>query len=255
MLDSLYIAATGMDSQQTYINVIANNLSNINTSGFKKETVSFQDIMNQQLHGNLANPGIQTFGNGSIVGKVSKEFSVGDIKKTDRSLDVAIQGNGFFEIYQDDGTLAYTRDGSFHISAQGTLVTRDNNELSTSIQIPQAARSLTIGADGTVSAVLDNGEDPVEIGRVELASFTNPSGLMAVGGNLYVPTDNSGDAYYAAPGEKDAGKLLQGYLESSNVNLVEELTNMVFAQRAYEINSKVIQASDEMLGIINNIRR
>ena len=255
MLDSLYIAATGMESQQSYLNVIANNLSNINTNGYKKESVYFQDIMNKETLATLQKGLSSTQGNGASIGKILKEFSVGDLKQTGRSMDLAIQGNGFFEVYLPDGSLAYTRDGNLHLSAEGNLVSRENNEFSPTIQVPSGANQLSIRADGTVTAILSDGDDPVEIGRIELASFANASGLQAIGGNLYIPSEQSGDAYYAIPGEKDTGSLIQGFLESSNVNLVEELTNMVFAQRAYEINSKVIQASDEMLGIINNLRR
>ena len=259
MSESLYIAASGMHAQQTNLDVIANNLANLNTMGFKKSRVDFEDLMYREiarvngLAGDTANS--NSAGVGTGIANTSKVFTVGDVKKTERNLDVMIQGNGFFEIMMPDGEYGYTRNGSFQVDKDGMLVTADGYALSSMIQLPDNMEDLLINTDGTVKVKIVGEDQLTEIGKIELAKFVNSAGLQPIGDNTYLPSEQSGNALYATPGEDGSGLLTQGFLEASNVKMVEELTNMVLAQRAYEINSKVIQASDEMLGIINNLRR
>jgi len=259
MSESLYIAASGMHAQQTNLDVIANNLANVNTMGFKKSRVEFEDLMYREiakasgLAGDESNS--NPAGTGTGIASTNKVFTVGDVKQTERNLDVMIQGNGFFEIIMPDGEYGYTRNGSFQVDRDGMLVTPDGFALSSAIQLPDNMENILISSDGTVKVKTVDEEQLVEIGTIEIAKFINTSGLNPIGDNVYMPSNKSGNAIYSAPGEDGVGLLTQGFLEASNVKMVEELTNMVLAQRAYEINSKVIQASDEMLGIINNLRR
>lgn len=259
MLESLHISATGMHTQQTYVDVISNNLANINTMGFKKSRVDFADLMYRQaatINGNLDLSAEQKpLGVGSSVSNVAKVFSAGEVKRTERELDVAIDGNGFFEIVMPDGSYGYTRTGALQLNNEGVLATADNLLVSPLVQVPADAESLVIKSDGAVMAKVVDRQQLIKIGEIELAQFVNPSGLKPIGNNLYTPTHESGNVFYAGAGEDGAGALRQGYLEASNVELVEELTGLILAQRAYEINSKVVQASDDMLGIINNLRR
>jgi flagellar basal-body rod protein FlgG len=260
MLDSLFVAASGMHAQQTQIDTIANNLANVNTSGFKKNRVNFEDLMYRNISGNsnrllgYVDPGMK-IGAGAAISTSEKIFTQGDSKKTDRSLDVAIQGSGFFEVALPDGSYAYTRTGSFRVNNEGLIVNSDAYVLNPLIQVPNDSESVTISSDGIVTVKLPNETQEMEVGRIDLANFINVSGLNPVGNNLYLPTKESGDVLYGTPGQNGIGTLAQGYLESSNVSLVEELTNLMMAQRAYEINSKVAQASDELLGLVNNMRR
>jgi len=257
MSDALYISATGLRAQEEQIDVIANNLSNVNTPGFKKSRVSFEDLMYKNIGSSeLGIPDATgKLGLGANVASVVKDFGVGDMKKTDRALDLGIRGDGFFEVSMPDGSLAYTRTGSFRINNEGVLVNNSGYPLSPMIQVPPDAEDLLIKADGTVAAKMPGEDSPVELGQLELAGFVNASGLNAIGDNLYKPTNESGDALYSTPGENGSGLVAQGFLEASNVKLVEELTNLMLAQRAYEINSKVIQAADELMSITNNLRR
>lgn len=257
MLESLHISATGMHSQQTYVDVISNNLANINTMGFKKSRVDFADLMYRQVSG--ANIGLVVeqppVGVGSTVAGVAKVFSSGAVTRTERELDIAIDGSGFFEVVMPGGSYGYTRTGALQLNSDGMLTTIDGLLVSPLVQVPTDAEALLVQADGTVMAKVTDRDKPVKIGSFELAQFVNPSGLKAMGNNLYMPTHKSGDVYYSTPAKDGAGSLRQGYMEASNVELIEELTGLILAQRAYEINSKVVQASDDMLGIINNLRR
>lgn len=259
MLESFHIAATGMHAQQTGVDVIANNLANVNTNGYKKSRVSFEDLMYRQSSspaGRVGNPDLlNPIGMGSAVSDVAKVFSQGELKNTERALDVAIQGDGFLEVSLPDGTYAYTRMGALHLDDDGMLVNTDGYALSGMIQLPSDAEELVIGADGTVQVQLAGETKLSEIGRIQLANVLNASGMTPMGDNLFVPSHASGDVLYGDPGEEGFGVLAQGLLESSNVDMVEELTNLLLAQRGYEINSKVIQTADEMLGIVNNLRR
>ncbi|MCP4469646.1 MAG: flagellar basal-body rod protein FlgG [Gammaproteobacteria bacterium] len=259
MLDAFYISATGMHVQETQVGVIANNLANVNTTGFKKSKADFQDLMYRELHavrGLLVRPDIdKPLGLGAMVSSISKVFSQGEIRATEGMLDVAIQGAGFMEVLLDDGSYAYTRTGDLKLDRDGMLVNSNGDLLNPSIQIPVDAQGVSIQADGRVFALLAGGAEPIEIGRIELANFINPGGLTPLGDNLYLPSIDSGDVYYGEPTDEGFGALAQGFLEGSNVNLVEELSNLVLAQRGYEMNSKVLQAADEMLGIASNLRR
>ena len=259
MLDSLFVAASGMHAQQMQIDTIANNLANVNTSGFKKNRVDFEDLMYRDITNSRHLLGevdaSKRVGAGTAISSSEKIFTQGNSKKTDRALDVAIQGGGFFEVSLPDGSYGYTRTGSFRVNSEGMIVNADGHMLNPLIQVPNDAEHVSISVDGTVSVSLPNDTRVMQIGRIDLANFMNVSGLNPVGNNLYIPTNQSGDAIYSSPGENGVGTLEQGYLESSNVSLVEELTNLMMAQRAYEINSKVAQASDELLGLVNNMRR
>jgi flagellar basal-body rod protein FlgG len=259
MSESLYIAATGMHAQQTQLDVIANNLANTNTTAFKKSRVDFGDLMyhssanetRSSLTSDVTNP----IGVGTSPSQVGKIFSTGEAKKTERPLDLAILGDGFFEVVMPDGSYGYTRSGAMKQNSDGMLTTMDGHPLSSFIQIPDDATEIAIKSDGTVLVNIAGEDDPTEIGNIELAKFLSPRNLNPLGDNLYMPSEKSGSATYGVPGEDGNGAIAQGYLESSNVKLIEELTNMILAQRIYEINSKVVQASDEVMGIVNNMRR
>lgn len=260
MNDSLYIAATGMHMQQLNVDTIANNLANINTPGFKKGRVNFLDLVYRELgQGAQTDSYRQSAGmaQGSGVGifGTSKLFTNGELKKTDLPLDIAIRGDGFFEVTLPDGQAAYTRGGSLIVNKDGFLATPDGNPLKPGIHIGQDTQSLAISANGVVTAQTNNKSAPIEIGRIELANFADVTGLVALGENLYKPSERSGDAMYSKPGEDNMGVVAQGFVESSNVKLIDEMVNLMVAQRAYEMSVKVIQASDEMLGMSNNLRR
>lgn len=258
MPDAFHISASSMHAQQTHIDVIANNLANVNTTGFKKSRVEFEDLIYRELHLNngLLRPDLENpLGTGSIAASIEKIFSQGETRSTERNLDVAIVGDGFLELLLPDGSYAYTRTGHLQVDEDGMLGNADGHLLSPAIHIPEDATDVVITADGEVLAEISGGPELIEIGRIELAAFTNPAGLTPLGENLYVPSDDSGSARYGDPGEEKLGTLEQGFLEGSNVNMIEELTNLMVAQRAYGMNAKVIQAADEMLGIVNNLRR
>ena len=262
MMRSLWTAASGMNSQSQNINVIANNLANVNTTGFKKSRPDFQDLMYQTVQ-NPGSPstnaaqipaGIQ-FGMGSRLAAVSKQFTPGDFQNTGAALDIAIEGDGFFQIQMPDGSTSYTRSGAFKMDSTGRIVTPEGYPMLPEVVIPNNASKITIGTDGTISAVQAGQTAPSTIGNIELANFTNPMGLSSMGRNFYQQTDESGNATTGTPGQNGLGTMAQGFLEMSNVNVAEEMVNMIIGQRAYEANSKAISTSDEMLQLANNLKR
>lgn len=260
MIRALWTAATGMDSQQTNLDVIANNLANVNTSGFKKSRADFQELLYQvsktpgsATSADTVSPtGIQV-GLGSRTAAVQKIFSVGDMMQTENELDLAIEGRGFFQIDMPDGSTAYTRSGALKKDGDGRLTTSEGYLLSPQIIIPENTTSISIGQDGTVDVFLDGDSTSTQVGVVELATFSNESGLRSLGRNLYSETISSGGATTGVPGENGLGTLSQGYLEGSNVSVMEEMVSMIAAQRAYEVNSKAIQTADEILQMTNNL--
>ncbi len=262
MIRSLRTAASGMSAQQMNVDNIANNLANVNTTGFKKSKVEFQDIMYQSLRkpGVTASTGAVTptsldIGYGTRPVATTRQFSVGELSQTGNPLDVAIDGDGFYQIQKPDGTTAYTRDGSLKLTADGRLATSDGFYLTPDITIPEDAISISIGFDGRVSVNQAGSNDPQEVGQIELARFINPAGLSAIGHNLYEETPASGAPITGTASEDGFGKINQGYLEMSNVDVVSEMVNMIVAQRAYEINSKAIQTADDMSSLVNNLKR
>ena len=251
---SLWISKTGLESQQVQMDVVANNLANVSTNGFKRGRAVFEDLLYQTVRQPGAQSSQQTqlpsglqLGTGARPVATERLFTQGNLQQTGNDLDVAIQGHGFFQVLMPDGTTAYTRDGSFHSDANGQLVTSSGFPVQPTITVPANALSVTIGKDGTVSAKVPGSTTPVQIGTMQLATFINPAGLQAMGENLYLQTASSGTPNTNAPGTNGTGLLNQGYVETSNVNVVEELVNMIQTQRAYEINSKAIQTSDQML--------
>jgi flagellar basal-body rod protein FlgG len=259
MIDSLYIGATGMNAQQLNIDTVANNLANVNTSGFKRSRAEFAELVyrNVPLAG-AANGGAAAAGRlgmGTAVSGNAKMFAAGEIKKTGETFDLAINGAGFFELVLPDGSLAYTRNGAFRLDGEGFVASADGYRLSAQLHVSPDAQQLRIAADGTVFARLPDEANESEIGRIELASFANPAGLGSLGDNLYAPTEQSGAASPGTPGDGGRGSLQQGFLEGSNVKLIDELLGLILAQRAYELNAKVVQASDELLGMANNLHR
>lgn len=259
MTQALWIAKTGLDAQNTRMAVIANNLANTNTTGFKRDRADFQDLLYQTIRQPGGATSEQTnlptglnIGTGVRIAATAKNFSQGNLSQTGNALDVAIDGRGFFEIALPDGSPAYTRDGSFKVSSQGELVTNEGYPVQPGIQIPEGAQTLTIGADGTVSVQLAGQAESVQVGALTLADFVNPAGLQAKGGNLFVETSASGPAQSGAPGQNGVGMVRQGSLEGSNVNIVEELVSMIETQRAYETNAKAISAVDGMLTFLNS---
>jgi flagellar basal-body rod protein FlgG len=254
MIRSLWISKTGLDAQQTQMDVIANNLANVSTNGFKRSRAVFEDLMYQTLRQPGAQSSQQTqlpsglqLGTGVRPVATERIFTQGNLQQSGNSRDVAIQGAGFFQVLLPDGTAAYTRDGSFQTDSQGQLVTSSGFVIQPAITIPAAAQSVTIGRDGTVSVTLAGSSTPTQVGTLQVSTFINPAGLESKGENLYVETGASGSASTNTPGTNGAGLLTQGYVETSNVNVVEELVNMIQTQRAYEINSKAITTSDQML--------
>lgn len=259
MIRSLYVAKTGLEAEQTRMDVIANNLANVNTSGFKGSRAVFQDLLYQ----NLTQPGAQSsqstqypsglqLGTGVRPVATERLMTQGNLTQTGNSLDVAINGQGFFQVLKPDGTIAYTRDGTFQLNNQGQVVTASGYLLQPTITVPASAQTLTIGNDGTVSVTLPGQAAPQQVGALQLASFVNPTGLQSIGDNLYLQTGSSGAPNTGQPTLNGLGSVQQGYLESSNVNVVAELVDMISTQRAYEVNSKAVQASDQMLQYVNN---
>jgi flagellar basal-body rod protein FlgG len=257
---ALYSSASGMQAQQLNLDTIANNLANVNTTGFKKSKLEFQDLLYQQSRpagadsgaGNQVPSGMQV-GAGSRVVSTAKIFTQGTLSQTGEKLDIAIQGDGFYEIQRPDGTSAYTRDGSFKLSSTGQVVTNDGFPVLSGFQpIPTGATSIAVSQTGAVTVATATGTTSFQI---QLVRFANPTGLENAGGNLYVETTASGTPELGNPGEQGFGSLVQGYLEGSNVNVVNEMVSMIIAQRAYEINSKAIQTSDAMLQEVNNLKR
>lgn len=259
MIDSLYIGATGLRAQQLNVDTISNNLANVNTPGFKKSRISFDDAMYREVlraSGAAGDPAtVQRLGGGVSVAGVNRVFSAGELKKTDDPFNVAIKGEGFLEVLRPDGNLAYTRTGRLKVNDDGLLATADGQVLSGLIRVPAEAKGLQIAADGTVTALLGAGRQPQEIGTLDLVQFANTGALEPLGDGLYAAGEAVGISSRSRPGEDGAGELAQGFLESSNVALVDEMVGLMVAQRAYEVSAKVIQASDEMLAISNNLRR
>ncbi|MFQ5588121.1 MAG: flagellar basal-body rod protein FlgG [Nitrospiria bacterium] len=261
MMRALSIASTGMAAQQLSVAVVANNLANVSTVGFKKGRWDFQDLIYQTLK----SPGTTTgtgqvpvgiqIGTGVDPVSVYRGFGQGDFVQTDAPLDMAIEGEGFFQVTLPDGSVAYTRTGSFKMSSDGSLVSAEGYPVQPNITVPADTLSLTITPQGEINVMTPGSTAPTLLGTIELARFTNPAGLNSLGKNLYQATAASGDATTGTAGLNGFGTVLQGALEGSNVNIAEEMVNMIVAQRAYELNSKAIQTSDEMLAIANNIKR
>jgi len=259
MNQALWVAKTGLDAQQTRMSVVSNNLANTNTTGFKRDRASFEDLLYQQVRQPGGSTSAQTqlpsglqLGTGVRVVSTSKDFEQGNPQQTGRALDVMVNGRGFFEVLMPDGSSAYTRDGSFQIDSQGELVTNSGYPVQPGIQIPEGAQSLTIGTDGTISVQMADTAASLEIGSLTLTDFINPAGLQSKGENLYAETTASGPAQSGGPGLNGLGTTVQAALEGSNVNVVEELVSMIETQRAYEMNAKAISTTDSMLGYLNN---
>ncbi len=259
---ALYTAASGMNAQQANIDNVANNLANVNTVGFKKSRIDFEDLVYQQITA----PGTPTSqdaqaplglesGLGTRAVATVRNFAAGNLRSTSSPFDLAIEGNGFFQVALPSGETGYTRAGSLHANAEGQLVTSDGYALQPEISIPANAQSITISKDGIVSVSVPGQPEPQQVGNLELATFQNPAGLQALGGNVYAVTSASGDPTTGVPGVDGMGTIAQGFLEESNVSVVEEMVQMILGQRAYEANSRVIRAADEMLQQVNNLSR
>lgn len=255
-------AATGMIAQQMNVDNIANNLANVNTTGFKKSKLEFQDILYQNVRkaGTATAIGSEapvelSIGYGTRAVATNRMFSIGNLQLTGNPLDLAISGDGFFQIQHPDGSTVYTRDGALKIAGDGSVVTSEGYKLLPEITIPEDASSISIGADGNVQVIQFGAEGPTDVGQIELARFINPSGLEAIGRNLLVQTGASGDPQTDIPSQSGLGSVDQGYLEMSNVDVVDEMVNMIVAQRAYEMNSKAITTADDMSQIANNLKR
>ena len=262
MIRSLYTASTGMNAQDTNVSVIANNLANVNTVGFKRSRPEFQDLLYQNLRlvGTLSPNGQQVptgaqLGMGTKTAAIQKIFLQGDFSQTQNPLDIAIQGKGFFQITQPDGTTGFTRAGSFKLDNTGRMVTADGLAMQPAITIPNNALSISIGPQGSVAVTQPGSPAPTVLGNIQLASFQNPAGLQSIGFNLFTQSDASGQPQIGNPQSIDLGSTQQGFLELSNVSVVEEMVTLIAAQRAYEVNSKTVQAADEMLQISNNMKR
>jgi flagellar basal-body rod protein FlgG len=262
MIRALWTAGTGMNVHQANLDVVSNNIANVNTNGYKKSRADFQDLMYQTLRlqgvtsegGNQIPVGIQ-IGHGAMLAAVQKVFLQGDYQMTGNELDVAIEGNGFFQITLPSGDKAYTRAGALKRNSEGRIVTSDGYPLEPNMTIPQNTLTVSIEADGTVSAQVQGQTAPQQIGTIELATFQNLAGLKAMGKSLFLETEASGTPVVGRPGENGMGTTLQGYIEMSNVNVMQEMINLIIGQRAYEINTKAIQAADEMLQMAASIRR
>jgi flagellar basal-body rod protein FlgG len=260
MIRAMHTAATGMEAQQERIDVLSNNLANVNTTGFKKQRADFQDLLYQTVRapgttsaqGTLTPTGVQ-IGTGVRTSSTHRSFSPGDPQQTGNPLDLSIQGNGFFQVTLPGGQIGYTRAGNFELDQQGQIVTTDGYLLDPSVAVPQGYTSLSIGSDGTVSATMSGESAPSEVGQIQLVNFVNPGGLQSIGRNFYQATSASGDPVTGTPGLEGLGGIQQGMLEMSNVKVVDEMIDLIASQRAYDINSKVIQASDEMLQTTTNV--
>jgi flagellar basal-body rod protein FlgG len=260
MIRALYTAASGMNAQQTNIDNIAHNLSNVNTAGFKKARVEFEDLVYQQTTqaGSPTSTSSESpigleIGLGTRPVATARDFARGNLRNTNGPLDLAIEGRGFLQVTLPDGQTAYTRAGSLHLNAEGLIVTSEGYPLEPQITVPSNATTITVSKEGIVSAAIAGQSAPQELGTIELAGFQNPAGLTALGGTLFAVTSASGEPTTAVPGQEGLGTIAQGFLEESNVSIVEEMVNMILAQRAYEANSRVVRTSDEMLAQVNNI--
>ncbi|MBM3324668.1 MAG: flagellar basal-body rod protein FlgG [Calditrichaeota bacterium] len=261
MLKSLSTAASGMTAQELAIDNIANNLANVNTTGFKRSRVEFQDLIYQMVQqvspttqGTETPTGLQIGGGTRAIASV-KDFDQGDPLHTGNSLDLMIRGDGFFEVLLPDGQIAYTRDGSWKLSSEGKVVNADGLPMEPPLDIPEDATAIMIDGQGLVLVRTASTPEPTEIGQIELARFVNPAGLESLGKNLYAQTVASGEPVVSTPGKDGLGTIDQGYLENSNVRVVEEMINLIAAQRAYELNSKAVQTAQDMLGIAANLKR
>jgi flagellar basal-body rod protein FlgG len=261
MLRSLYTAATGMDAQQLSMDVIANNLANASTTGYKAQRPEFEDLLSDTVRGagtpdarGGANPAPMQIGLGVRAGSTTRTFAQGTLTVTSNPTDLAINGTGFFRVELASGDVAYTRAGNFTLDSNGRLVTQHGEVVDPGITVPASTTSLTVGADGTVSAVEQGKTEPVQLGQLNLYTFTNPGGLSDIGNNEFQPTSGSGEAQEGKAGENGVGTIAQGQLEGSNVQAVTEMVNMISAQRAYELNSKVIQSADQMLQKLTSLR-
>ena len=259
MNSALWVAKTGLDAQQTRMAVVSNNLANVNTTGFKRGRANFEDLLYQNVQTAGAQSSTQTqlptglsIGTGVRIGATEKMFAQGNLLQTNNSLDMAINGRGFFQILMPDGTMNYSRDGSFALDSQGQIVNDQGFPLQPGLQIPQGAQDVSISADGIVSVTLAGQSTPQQVGTLTLADFINPAGLQSRGDNLYAETAASGSPQTGTPGLNGIGSLAQGSLESSNVNVVEEMVSMIETQRAYEMNSKAISTTDQMLQFITS---
>lgn len=262
MMRALNTAGTGMVAQQMNLDVIANNLANVNTTAFKSQKAEFQDLMYQTFRasgantgGDMASPVPGQIGLGSRFSASSTSFTAGSLQATGAPLDLAINGDGFFQVQLPDGRTAYTRDGTWKSDVNGLVVNNDGYPLVPNVTIQPGSRAITISATGKITAILPGNNDPTEIGDINIATFSNPSGLTRIGQNLYDSGGASGEAQIVTPGAEGSGTLQQGFVEGSNVQVVEEMVRMITAQRAYEINSKAIQTSDDMLSILNGLKR
>lgn len=264
MFRALRTAALGMTSQQLSVDNIANNLANVNTVGFKRSTIAFQDLFYQTLNASKRGTNVNNIGNESPDLQIGhgarpvatiRNFSQGTVQETGNPLDMAINGVGFFQVIRPDNTIAYTRDGNFSMNSDGQLVNSSGLPLADQIQLPPDVVSLAISQDGVVSAILQGEGSAIDLGQVELAKFINPAGLRAMGDNLYEVTDASGEPFIGTPGLEGFGSVQQGFLEQANVDIVTEMVNLITAQRAYETNSKMVQTAEEMMSITNSIKR
>jgi len=263
MMRSLWTAATGMTGQQFNLDTIANNLANVNTAGFKKSRVDFEDLIYEVLKspgtpiatGSVLPTGVHV-GHGVAIAATQKIHSLGHLQETQNPLDIAIEGKGFFQLLLPDGSIGYTRDGSFKMDSEGKLVTSNGHILQPEIVLPADTTQITITEDGMVIVIVGNDlKTPQEVGKIELVRFANPSGLIPIGKNIFKESAASGDPVTGTPGTEGFGRIAQGFLELSNVNIVDEMVNMIIAQRAYELNSRAIQTGDAMLGIVSTLKR
>jgi flagellar basal-body rod protein FlgG len=261
MLRSLYTAATGMEAQQLRMDVISNNLANASTTGFKKTRAEFEDLLGETMRGPAAPapaggtaPAPMEVGLGVRTGSTTRSFGQGDAVITNNPLDLVIEGAGFFRVQRASGDPAYTRAGNFRVDATGRIVTQHGELVEPGITIPPESTAVTVRPDGTISATVAGRQDPLELGQLEIYAFTNPAGLASIGNNLFVQDAASGDAIRARPGEQGTGTIAQGQLEGANVKAVEEMIDMIACQRAYEMNSKVIQTADQMLQRLTQLR-
>ncbi len=256
---ALNIAATGLSAQQTNVDVISHNLANMTTTGYKQQRAEFDDLIYQDLRrtgttttdqNTILPVGVQ-IGLGVNTAAISRNTDQGTMQATENPLDIAMQGKGYFQIQLPDGTIAYTRDGTFKLSRDGIIVTREGFQVEPAITVPDDAIGVNINSSGVVEVTIQGQTDPQQLGQLEIATFVNPVGLQAIGNNLYLETPSSGNPILGIAGEQGVGTILQGYLENSNVNPVQEITNLIVAQRAYEMNTKVLTAADEMLQSLN----
>ncbi|MEE9554271.1 MAG: flagellar basal-body rod protein FlgG [candidate division Zixibacteria bacterium] len=262
MIKAMRTAASGMYAQQLNVDTIANNLANVNTAGYKKSKVEFQDVLYQRLRaaGSRSSAGTSVavgldVGYGVKPVATQRSFTEGTLSQTGNPLDLSIEGNGFFQIVMPDGTMGYTRDGAFKLSADGQIVTTDGFFVQPNISLPGDSDQVSFSSDGIVSVRVSGDSEPQEVGQIELAKFVNPAGLEAIGHNLFIETSASGAPLLGNPTLEGFGRINQGYLEMSNVEIVDEMVNMIVAQRAYEINSKAIKTAEEMTEIANNLKR